>query len=231
MNDLSEYKINDQLKLKYDLSNDKIYLSGELILPVIEEFLSKTLHNIDHNFKHLTINLDELKYIDSAGVTAISHLKDLLQVRGVSVDIEGGSESIQTKFRIFTTEEKETSHKAKKESYLEKTGGRFYKFFTGDLKEFVFLMSDIFFWSVVDLFHRKSRRKGEVTKQAVLIGVNAVPIVVGLSFIIGLVLALQSAAQLRNFGANIFIVDLTVILQLFWWQVEVVLLSLLKSLQ
>jgi phospholipid/cholesterol/gamma-HCH transport system permease protein len=31
------------------------------------------------------------------------------------------------------------------------------------------------------------------------------------SFIIGLVLALQSAAQIRNFGANIFIVDLTVI--------------------
>jgi phospholipid/cholesterol/gamma-HCH transport system permease protein len=43
------------------------------------------------------------------------------------------------------------------------------------------------------------------------IGVNAVYIVGAMSFIIGLVLALQSAAQLRNFGANIFIVDLTVI--------------------
>jgi phospholipid/cholesterol/gamma-HCH transport system permease protein len=36
-------------------------------------------------------------------------------------------------------------------------------------------------------------------------------IVATMSFIIGLVLALQSAAQLRSFGANIYIVDLTVI--------------------
>ena len=48
-------------------------------------------------------------------------------------------------------------------------------------------------------------------QQANNIGVNAIVIVGPLSFIIGLVLALQSAAQIRNFGANIFIVDLTVI--------------------
>jgi len=42
-------------------------------------------------------------------------------------------------------------------------------------------------------------------------GVKAAFIVGAMSFIIGLVLALQSAAQLRTLGANIYIVDLTVI--------------------
>jgi len=54
-------------------------------------------------------------------------------------------------------------------------------------------------------------RRGEVINQAVLIGVNAVPIVGLMAFLIGAVLAMQSAYQLRDFGANIYIVDLTVI--------------------
>ena len=211
MNEVAEYQINDHLKINYDLPNNKIYLNGELVLPIVEEFLIHITSKVDHNRKTLIFNLDNLNHIDSAGVTAVNHLKDILKTRGTEVNFEGGSESILTRFRIFTSKQEESDGKPEKISYFEKIGGRTYRFFLEDVKEFVFLMADIFFWSVVDLFHRKSRRKGEVTKQAVLIGVNAVPIVVGLSFIIGLVLALQSAAQLRNFGANIFIVDLTVI--------------------
>jgi phospholipid/cholesterol/gamma-HCH transport system permease protein len=39
-------------------------------------------------------------------------------------------------------------------------------------------------------------------------GLNAVPIVVLMSFLIGVVLAFQGAAQLRQFGAEVFVVDL-----------------------
>jgi phospholipid/cholesterol/gamma-HCH transport system permease protein len=77
--------------------------------------------------------------------------------------------------------------------------------------DFLFLVADVMYWTVVDIFRRDGRRKGSFVQQANNIGVNAITIVGPLSFIIGLVLALQSAAQIRNFGANIFIVDLTVI--------------------
>lgn len=40
------------------------------------------------------------------------------------------------------------------------------------------------------------------------VGFNAVPIVVLMSFLIGVVLAFQGAAQLRQFGAEVFVVDL-----------------------
>ena len=45
-------------------------------------------------------------------------------------------------------------------------------------------------------------------QQSILIGVDAVPIIALLSFILGLILALQSAVQLKQFGADIFLVDL-----------------------
>lgn len=43
------------------------------------------------------------------------------------------------------------------------------------------------------------------------VGLNAVPIVALMGFLIGIVLAFQGAAQLRQFGAGIFIVDLIAI--------------------
>ena len=48
-------------------------------------------------------------------------------------------------------------------------------------------------------------------KQSLLIGVDALGIVGLLSLIIGLILALQSAAQLRQYGASIFVADLIAI--------------------
>ena len=43
------------------------------------------------------------------------------------------------------------------------------------------------------------------------VGLNAVPIVALMAFLIGVVLAFQGAAQLRQFGAEVFVVDLIAI--------------------
>lgn len=75
----------------------------------------------------------------------------------------------------------------------------------------ILLTADIAFWSVVGLFSNKSQRKGSVAQQSLLIGVDAIGIIGLLSLVLGLILALQSAAQLRQFGANIFVADLIAI--------------------
>jgi len=72
----------------------------------------------------------------------------------------------------------------------------------------LYLVADIFYWSVVGLFRRRGQRKGSFVQQSLLIGVDALAIVGLIAFLIGLILALQSAAQLRQFGANIFVADL-----------------------
>lgn len=83
--------------------------------------------------------------------------------------------------------------------------------FFGQLRYFLVLSADIFFYSLRSLFKHDGRKKGEVYHQILLMGNNAVPIVCLLAFLIGLILSLQSAAQLRQFGANIYLVDLIVI--------------------
>ena len=70
------------------------------------------------------------------------------------------------------------------------------------------MIADIFYWSLYGLFNRKGQREGAFTQQSVLIGADSVKIVATLSLLIGFILALQAAAQLRQFGANIYIADL-----------------------
>ena len=57
-------------------------------------------------------------------------------------------------------------------------------------------------------------RPAAIVNQMDRMGVRAVPIIFLMSFLIGAVIAQQGAFQLRNFGAEIFVVDLVGILQL-----------------
>lgn len=61
---------------------------------------------------------------------------------------------------------------------------------------------------------KQSWRPAAIVSQMDRMGVRAVPIIALMSFLIGAVIAQQGAFQLRNFGAEIFVVDLVGILQL-----------------
>ncbi len=63
--------------------------------------------------------------------------------------------------------------------------------------------------SVLDGIKRPSRLViGEIIRQVFATGTQAIPIVMVVCFLMGVVLAFQSARQLEQFGANIFMVDL-----------------------
>lgn len=59
--------------------------------------------------------------------------------------------------------------------------------------------------------HPSRLRLTSVVHHCQEIGVNAVPIVALMAFLIGVVLAFQGSAQLRQFGAEVFVVDLIAI--------------------
>ena len=59
--------------------------------------------------------------------------------------------------------------------------------------------------------HPRRLRLTAVVHHCQEVGVNAVPIVALMAFLIGVVLAFQGAAQLRQFGAEVFVVDLIAI--------------------
>ncbi len=160
--------------------------------------------------KRLLIDLSGLENIDSAGIMALFYIQKKLNEKKIHVEIEGGSPSVQDKIRLFFPESEARITLPHKPDWIESVGEKTRDFFADYIFGFLLLAANMCHWGVVDIFRPRSRRKGEFTNQAVLIGVNAVLIVIFLSFVIGYVIALHSAGQLRTFGANIFVVDLVV---------------------
>ncbi|MBN1388058.1 MAG: MlaE family lipid ABC transporter permease subunit [Bacteroidales bacterium] len=196
----------------YHFEDNILELRGKFTISELNESLYEIEKSINE-FRHdsLVIDLDQITYVDSAGVTAIYYLRDRLIEQGMNVEIKGGSEDIKRKLELFSQKGIHGEEQVSKTGFFERMGTGLAYVYDEIIASFFQLAADITYWSVTDLFKRQTRRKGEFANQAVLIGVNAVLIVGAMSFIIGLVLALQSAAQLRSFGANIYIVDLTVI--------------------
>ncbi len=199
--------------LSYRLQRGRLYLSQSLTISEIDDDENKLLSELsNYSDEDLEIDLGELRIIDSAGVAYLQHIKELFDKNNKTVEITNIPEKIAQTIETFSISVSEKAAKLESENFFEKIGGQVYLFINQIFRNYMYLLADLSYWSFVDLIKgRKAHRKGEVINQAVLIGVNAVPIIALISLLIGLVLALQSAAQLRQFGANIFMVDLIVI--------------------
>jgi phospholipid/cholesterol/gamma-HCH transport system permease protein len=70
------------------------------------------------------------------------------------------------------------------------------------------MIGEIFYWLFFAPWRGKGVKWDRTNEQIVKIGLDGVPIVTFLSFLIGAVLALNAASQLRQFGASIYIANL-----------------------
>ncbi len=198
-------------KLVAKLDGNTLIMQGNLMLGEASAFVNAFLRNIRSvPVNQLRIDLNGLQNIDSAGVMALYYIKKKLKEKGVEVEMEGGSASVLGKIRLFYPAQEMSVVFPRRQGFLEQTGARVREFFGSYMIGFLLLASNLFYWGVADIFRPSVRRRGDVVTQATLIGVNAVVIVVFLTFVIGFVIALHASGQLRPFGANIFVVDLVV---------------------
>jgi phospholipid/cholesterol/gamma-HCH transport system permease protein len=203
-------------KGKISFTNESVVLKG-----IIDK---DTIPQLWFDFKSITdlsslsrIELSEVLTVDSAGVAFIEEVAYELKKKNESLkehkleDIfMNPSPQILDSLRIFSQEKLPVRPRFKQVGYFEGLGDTFIESKSGFV-EMLVLSSEIFYWSIVGLWKKKGARKGSLIQQAGLIGVDSVPIIFLLSFIIGLILSLQSAVQLRLFGANIFVADLIAI--------------------
>ena len=198
--------------VQFKIKEHTLYLKGELTLDNAQSSAGKIRTGLSsYDKKNLEVDIDGLEHLDSIGVATLGYIRSELEDRNIKTTFKHGKEHIRKKLDTFSVEASLEVSKKKKTPFFEYIGEGFEKFFSENVTGFIVLMANVTYWSVTDIFKSGKQRKGEFYNQAVQIGVNAVWIVAAMAFIIGLVLALQSAAQLRNFGANVYIVDLTVI--------------------
>ena len=200
----------DKSKPDFYIKNNTLYLSGMLLkhnVPLIYNSLFSR-----NNLKELKelkfVDGKEILDIDSAGVALIDEISEKIVKSPNEKELYiGFTESVKEKIEIFSVKNLENEIPVTKISLLENLGASAFSYLE-KLLDMLVLTSDIVYWSIVALWNKKGQRRGSLTQQSLLIGADALPIVCLLSFIIGLIISLQSAVQLKQFGADQFLANL-----------------------
>jgi len=73
------------------------------------------------------------------------------------------------------------------------------------------LGKDALYWTLIAPFRGKGLRGKAAVHQMVLTGVNAIPIVSLIALFVGLILAFQTAYELRKYGGTVYVVNLVAV--------------------
>ncbi len=122
-------------------------------------------------------------------------------IRELALEFDHVSVDSDLSGEIFYPEKKEEKKEKAAEGVLEKLGGNLLAF-RDRMAFFFIIMVDMIHYSIQFIWNRKFIVKNDILKNSFHIGYRAVPIVMLLSFLIGLVITVQAAAQMVKFGGQ-----------------------------
>ena len=194
---------------RYNIIDDTLYLIGNHTKTKIPLFYKNIKKDINFTIKYIDGSM--LLDIDSSGVALLDEIMCILNL-SLSHLINFSVEN----FRIINTFSNYTEKNQYEPVVKKRTPALI---FIGEnaystinrLFHMLLLTSDIFYCAITALFNKTGIRKGSFTQQCLLLGFNAIPIVALLSFIIGLILSLQTGIQLQQLGADAFLPSLLAI--------------------
>lgn len=161
----------------------------------------------------LAIDLSGITYFDTAGAAFIAHLDRMARGRNwEKTDITGLDPDAFSLLERIRERHSEPGHGTVPSGGALRTfvenKGRFLGDFLYDAHTFIAFFGEIFWAFVSSLVHPGRIRWGETLRVAERAGANALPIVALISFIVGLVMAFQSAIPMKMFGAEIYVANL-----------------------
>jgi len=158
----------------------------------------------------LTVDLANVTYLDDFGALVLAELKKLMPGRNDRFVLTNASDTITGVLSILNFDalgEPISFTKKRPPDMFTRLGTEAFRL-ASDLKlSFSFIGSVCFAIMHVGL-HPKSLRTDDTFLSMEKTGVDALPIVGLISFLLGLIMAFMSSVQLRQFGANIYVASL-----------------------
>lgn len=174
-------------------------------------YLQLKQFSIDKKIASVNWDFSRIEQLDTSGIMVIIKFMRRFDSSQVTFTYTGMKPEFQRMFLFYRKNSINSASEAlKKESFFERLGKSFVDLFRGFLAFNHFIGITAYqLWLTLrqpSLFRVKS-----TLKQLDISGFRALPIVGLTSFLVGLVIAYQSAEQLKQFGANIFIVEMVCI--------------------
>lgn len=185
-------------------------LAGHLVIEQAEAIQPEFEHATTRA-ERLEIDLDGLDALDTSGAWLVARLKARLEAQGVSVTMIDASSNraalVNTVYGALPAEDGVEAPPRGLLPWIASVGAATAGVGTSMLSMMSFI-GEILSRLVYCVVRPKRWRSAALVSQMQEVGFNAIPIVMLMSFLIGIVLAFQGASQLRQFGAEVFVVDL-----------------------
>jgi len=159
--------------------------------------------------KDVVVNASGIDYCDGAGVALLVHLRNLQTKAGGTFQLDGLRPEFSSLFEDSVPEslEESASERHRPSGFAVEIGEATVEVWR-DIQVLVSFVGEL----SVALAHAAVRPRGVRWRDALgvaeAVGVNALPIVALIAFLMGLIMAFQAAVPLRQFGAELFIANL-----------------------
>lgn len=187
-------------------------LKEALTIETIEAFAADWQEHLLKD--NTTIDISRVTHLDTAGAWFLVEQQKRAAERGEDLQISGATEAqaqlIETVRRNMPPDGEVMPKNASLADHLEAFGQKIQRGWKMTL-ELVSFLGQVVATMFNIALHPSRLRLTSLVHHCQEIGVSAVPIVSLMAFLIGVVLAFQGAAQLRQFGAEVFVVDLIAI--------------------
>jgi phospholipid/cholesterol/gamma-HCH transport system permease protein len=194
--------------------------SGELVVGFAGRVVIAAIESMERDLEGLAaegvvaIDLRNVEALDTAGAWLVTRLERRLAAEGHQVRLEGASPAqaalLETVRQINPEAAPEAPARHDLVEWLDGVGRATVAGF-GVFVEMLGFLGVVLVRQATTLVRPRRWRVTSLVYHMQEVGLNAVPIVALMAFLIGIVLAFQGSSQLRQFGAEVFVVDLIAI--------------------
>ena len=164
----------------------------------------------DYSLSSLTVDLEKVDHLDDFGTLVLAHLRKMVATGKNGFHVINSSDKIKELLSIlhFDSLDDKTSIEKKRPSGIFIRIGEATLRHISDLKYAISFIGSIVLSLIHVCLHPKSLRRDDTIRYMQRVGVDGLPIVALISFLMGLIMAFMSSVQLEQFGANIYVASL-----------------------
>lgn len=187
---------------------DRIRLVGDLRLQDAAAVWRDVHKLTDGESGTIVFDLSSVQAADGGVMALLVELRAELAARGLKAELVGANERVETVVNLYAGHEGVTKRTKRKPEGTIAQIGRTTLEVKREAKSILDFLGSMVLAGVTLLRHPRAGHWKEVAPLCEKTGANAVPIVLLINFLVGFVMAFQSARQLKMFGANIYVADL-----------------------
>jgi phospholipid/cholesterol/gamma-HCH transport system permease protein len=159
--------------------------------------------------RSVVVDAAAVDYCDGSGIALFVHLRNLQHEAGKQLEIHG----LRPEFQGLLDESElgDLEHlqgRRRRKTNIAEDVGRAVVGFWEDTRSLIGFVGELVSALGTAAMHPKNVRWRDAVRVAETAGVNALPIIVLVSFLMGVIMAFQGAISLRRFGADVFVANL-----------------------